>query len=214
MKALSNSTRIFIETLERTALKRTGPGKDDFVVLDEKLYNIYLLYKQGKIKFQDHVIEVTAVVAGSKSVNFLDESLPKLIGVRNLGNAKLNENEFFCPVAISMLGVEGLAGVTDADMQGAEYGPIDTLNAVTGGWLDVKVNETEYLLREMPTARFTQLNGNGSQDAPKGTIFLDNTTIMKPQYRNEIILKTGVAMPALSAVKFLFYGTRTTPVGN
>ena len=212
MKLLSNSTKIFIETLERTALKRAANG--DVTVLDEGLYKVYQLYKTGKIKFQDHVIEIAAVVAGQTSVDFVKESLAKVIGVRNLGNAKLNENEFFCPTAIQMLGVEGLAGVTDADLQSAEYGPIDTLNAVTNGWLDVKVNETEYLLRELPTGRFTQLNGGGTQDAPKGMVFLDNTTIMKPQYRNEIILKTGVAMGAATAVKFLIYGTRTTPVGN
>lgn len=212
MKVLSNSTKIFIETLERTALKRAADGT--ITVLDEELYKVYTLYKQGKIKFQDHAIEVAGFVSGATSVDFINESLPKLVGVRNLGNAKLNENEFFCPVSIQMLGVEALAGAADADLQAAEYGPIDTLGAVTNGLLDLKVNETEYLLRELPTSVFTQIGGNGSQDAPKGTIFLDNTTIMRPQYRNEIMLKTGVAMGAATAVKFIIKGTRTTPIGK
>ena len=162
---------------------------------------------------QDYVVEVTAFVSGVKSVVFIDESMNKLIGVRNLGNAKLDPGQFFCPTAITMLGVQGLAGATDADLQTAEFDSIDPLNAVTGGLLDIKVNDGEYLLREMVTSRFVGLASSG-QDAPKGTIFLDNTTIVKPQYRWEILLATGQNMPAACAVKFLFHGTRTVAVSK
>ncbi len=221
MKLLANSTKIFIETLERQAVKRTkvkDPATGKIItkttILDEELYNIYTLYKQNKIKFQDHVIEISAVTAALTSVDFLKTSDNVTIGVRNLAQAKLPENEYFCPVAITMVGTDALASNDEAGIQSAEFAPIDTLNSITGAWLDFKINTTEYLFRELPTGRFIGLNASGGQDAPKGTIFLDNTSIMKPQHRNELSMKSGVAMPATSAVKFLIHGTRTTPVGK
>lgn len=219
MKHLANSTKIFIETLERNARKVitsvdevSGKTITKDIIKDDNLYSVFKLYKSGEIKLQDHVIEIAKYVGGSSSIDFVAEGDQRLLGLRSISNAKLNENEYFCPVAISML-IATTAGTTDADLQNAAYTNIDASGPAANGWLDIKVNEVEYLLREVPTSKFLGLSSGGS-DAPAGMIFLDNFTIMKPQFRNEIILKVGQAFPANRAIKFLLHGTRTTPKGK
>jgi hypothetical protein len=216
MKHLVNSTKLFIETLERQARKVSKDpvtGKPVIGIKDKNLYDIYNLYKTGEIKFQDHAIEIAAFTGGSKSIDFISEGDNRVIGIRSIANAKLSENEYFCPVAVTMLVATGVATSADADMQAADYVAIDNVPQACNGWLDLKINDVEYLFRELPTSKFLGLDSNGA-DAPKGTHFLDNLAIMKPQFRNEILLKTGVNMPAQTAVKIILHGTRTTPKGK
>ncbi len=210
MKHLGNSTEIFIKTLKRQAL---ATGKDGVpLVLDQDLYPVYQLYDQGKLKFQDHVIEAAIVVSSLSSVKVLDESDTKVTGVRNIAQAKLNENEYFCPVAIQVLAAADIAADTNAGMQAGTYAPIDAVPQLANGKVDFIINQTEYLLREMPTSKWIGLSTVGQgNDAPAGMYFLDNFSIMKPNLRNEINFTFGVAAPTTTALKVLLHGTRTQP---
>lgn len=208
MKHLANSTESFIKTLKRQAYTTDAQGNRQ--ILDGDLMPVVQLYDQGKLKFQDHVIEAAIVVSALASVKVLDESDAKITGIRNIALAKLNENEYFCPVAIQVLGATTTAD-TNAALQAAAYAPISAIPVLANGKVDFIINQTEYLMREMPTSKWVGLASLGSQDGAAGMIFLDNLSIMKPNLRNEINFTFGVAAPATTAIKVLLHGTRTQP---
>lgn len=211
MKHLVNSTKTFIETLKRQAVGgKDASGAD--IILDGDLQVVYTLYNQNKLKFQDHVIEAAITTSSLQTVKVLDEADAKIVGVRNIALAKLNENEYFCPVAITILGATTANDTAPSNIQGATFAPIGVIAGMQNGKVDFIVNQTDYLMREIPMSRWIGLNtiGQGG-DAPAGTVFLDNFTIMKPNLRNEINITWGIPLPTTTAIKVLLHGTRTQP---
>ncbi|MFN3405189.1 MAG: hypothetical protein ACK40G_13910 [Cytophagaceae bacterium] len=197
MELIKPSHLIFIETVEREYEMDKDP----------ELLQLLNKWKQKKLKLIDHAIYTIKSVAGAQQVEFLRTDENKATGLRNIANAKLEKDRFFVPVGIQLLG-KTLAGVTDTHLINGEYGSILSLDAINNAEVDFKINDSTYLLREFAAANFVT-DGNGDKNT--GLHILSNTAVIKPELRNELILKSGVAMPADTAAKFVIYGTSTYP---
>lgn len=232
MKIRKNSTAVFIETLERQAVKRrpakagdkefrqtpegAAPVEQPIVteVLDEDLYKVYIKYKQGLFKFQDHTHEFTAVVSAATTLTLVNDSDVKTVGIKSMAQGHLPEGEYFCPVAMAILG----ATIPSNDDTGlatpaAGYVPIGAFVGMQAGRVDFIVNNAENLMKEIPLCRWIGLGTTGAgEDNVAGTIILDNTTIMKPQLQVYLNFTWKAALPALTGLKVILHGTRTASV--
>ncbi len=214
MKVLANSREKFILEVSRKAYKETKDQNGNVTkreVADKELADLLESAKTGKLKLQDHTYMVTAYVSGSQNVQLLNEAQNKAVGLTNIANARLPKGEYFVPVAITMIAA-ACDSSADADVAKAVYSPIDSKKMIQGGDITLTVNQTEKLLNEDQLAKFVGL-GTGNADAPAGTIFLDSTTVVKPETRMELNLRFPAPVdPAdKTAVRFLLHGTRVAP---
>lgn len=198
MKHAPNFTAVFIETLKRQ-LKRDN---------DPKLRELLAKYEAGKLSLIDHVIYSNKGADAVTSVDFFATDDQKAIGLRNVANAKLEEDQYFCPVIIQLLSGDLGATPTDTLLRNEPYDDIFTTGGnLNSAELDLKFNASEYLLRETGVAQMITVGS----DLWKGAKILANTTIVKPNLRMEATLKTGNATAANLGVSFRMWGAITMP---
>ena len=187
----------FIKSLDRKLKAGNDPKLND--LLDKT--------RSGKLALMDHVIYSSKTMNAVTEVEFFATDDTKSKGIRNVANAKLEEDQFFVPLYLQLL-CGDLGGTSDTLLRSEPYTDIFSAGGVlNSAEFTLKVNQNEYIMRESHVAEFITDGSFGL----KGTKVLDTSPVIKPNLQMEATLKVGSATAVNLGVSFRMIGSVTAP---
>ncbi len=156
---------------------------------------------RGKLQIVDGDIYSMKTVSDKQTLELLESSDDKEVGICNLNSAKLDSNKWFLVTAIELLYCADASGTTDALLKVANYKD-DLPPEIKNGEFQVE-QDSDVLIPELSCEVFVN---EGQTNIKKGLYRLDNPKFLKPLKEITPELKLSGVGAANAAVKFRLVG--------
>lgn len=156
---------------------------------------------RGKLQIVDGDIYSVKSISKKQTIDLLESSDDKQVGISNLNSAKLDSNKYFLITAIELSYCADAGGINGTSLQEANFKD-DLPSVLKNGEFQLE-QDSDVLIPEISCEVFVN---QGRTDIKKGLYKLENPKFLKPLKEITPELKLSGVAPENSALKFRLIG--------